>query len=137
MLQILWNEINADPLARGYTGMTNVQIADSLNTVNRTRQRTTMSSAEIYENIDTTEFQAKTAAQKEYTRDVLGLGQDVQIGPSSKARAVLLAVFGGGSNTITALAAAAQENISRAIELGLPTVTEGLVIEAKQWGQDN
>lgn len=137
MYETLWNEIDTDPLTRGYDAMSNAQIAGSLNTANRTRQRATLSSAEIYEHIDSTEFQAKTAAQKEYVRDILGLGENISIGPTSKARTVMLAVFGGGSTTITALAAAAQENISRATELGLPTISEGIVIEAKQYGTDN
>ena len=40
-------ELNDDPLGRGYSGMTDQQCVDSLNTVDRTRNRTTMTGAEV------------------------------------------------------------------------------------------
>lgn len=115
----LRDELLNDPLGRGYAGMSDQAAADDLNTAYRTRQRETMDSAEIYENIDISEFQAKTDAQKVYVRDILGLGANVRIGASSKARMVMVSVFGGGSSTIANLADAATENISRAVELGI------------------
>jgi len=132
--QALWNEISADPLARGYATMTDVEVAIDMNTVYRTRTRSTLSSAEIYERINVAEFQSKTDAAKVYVRDILGLGQDVQVGPDSKARAVLLAVFGAQSATIQALAAALLVPISRAEELGLGTVKPGHVQDARTLG---
>lgn len=133
--QILWNEISTDPLARGYATMTDAQVASDMSTVYRTTVRTTLSSAEIYENINVTEFQSKTDAQKTYVRDVLGLGQEVQVGPDSKARAVLIAVFGAGSDTIQALAAMLLVAISRSQELGLGIVKPGHVQVARTLGE--
>ena len=120
--QALWTEISTDPLGRGYSAMTDPEIAIDLNTVYRTRTRSTLSSAEIYENIVVSEFQNKTDAQKVYIRDILGLGGDVQVGPDTKARQVMITIFGAGSQTIAALAASLQEDISRASELGFGRV---------------
>lgn len=39
MDQALYTEVKTDPLARGYAGMTAQQVADSLNTADRTRYR--------------------------------------------------------------------------------------------------
>jgi len=121
--QALWTEISTDPLGRGYSAMTDPEIAIDLNMVYRTRTRNTLSSAEIYENIVVSEFQSKTDAQKVYIRDILGLGSDVRVGPDSKARQVMLAIFGAESNTIANLAAILQEDISRATELGFGYVS--------------
>ena len=120
--QALWTEIGIDPLGRGYSAMTDPEIAIDLNSVYRTRTRNTLSSAEIYENIVVSEFQGKTDAQKVYIRDILGLGGDVQVGPDTKARQVMIAIFGAGSQTIAALASSLQEDISRASELGFGRV---------------
>lgn len=121
----LLQELSDDPLGRNYAAMTNQQIVESLNNPDRTITRDILSSAEIYENIDISEFQAKQTAAKEYVRDVLGLGDNIKVGPGSKARTVLLNVFGASSNTITSLSAALQITVSRAQELGLGEVREG------------
>lgn len=112
-------EIETDPLGRAYAGMTDQQLADALNAVNRTRQKTHLASAQIYEATDVAEFQAKTNAQKEFVRDIWGLGDHVDIRAGSKARAVYVNVFGATSQTITNLQAAAAETVSRAVELNL------------------
>ena len=121
--QALWIEVDSDPLGRGYADMSDAEIAIDLNVVYRTRTRNTLSSAEIYEQIVVAEFQAKTDAQKVYVRDILGLGADVRVGPDSKARQVMLAIFGAESATIANLAAILQESVSRADELGFGHVS--------------
>lgn len=118
----LWTEISTDPLGRGYATMTDSEICTDLRVIYRTRARDTLSSAEIYEAIAVAEFQAKTDDQKVYVRDILGLGSDVRVGPDSKARQVVLSIFGPGSETIAALAVVLQEDISRADELGFGRV---------------
>ena len=132
---VLWDEINTDPLARGYAEMSDAEIAEDMNLFYRTLVRDTLSSADIYEQIDVAEFQGKTDAQKVYVRDLLGLGDNVQVGPDSKARTVLIAVFGGASVTIQALAAILQVPISRAEELGLGVVKPGHVQDARTLGE--
>ena len=132
-LMALSSELTVDPLARGYSGMTYAEIVTSLNTKNRTRVLDTLSSAQIYEAIVPSEFQALTDAQRLLIRDVFGLGNSVQVGPSTNARSVLVGILGGGSDSITALAALLEETISRATELGLGIVTEGDIIKAEAY----
>lgn len=128
---VLRDELLTDPLARGYSGMTDAQAAASLNTANRTRQKTHLTGAQIYECMDRTEFEAKTDPQKVYVRDILGLGGDILVTSGSKTRSVFVAVFGAGSATINALVALVTETISRATEVGLPVVKPGHVSEAR------
>ena len=132
---VLWEEISTDPLARGYAAMADAEVAADMNLLYRTLVRGTLSSADIYEQIDVAEFQGKSDAQKVYVRDLLGLGDNVQVGPASKARTVLIAIFGGTSVTISALAAILQVPISRATELGLAIVKPGHVQVARTLGE--
>ena len=129
--ELLKTEIADDPLGRGYAAMTDAEAADSLNTANRTVTRETLSSADIYETIVVSEFQALSDAAKVYVRDILALGGDVRVGAGSKARTVLIGTFGGGSATITALAAAITDTVSRATELGLGFVHPGDIENAR------
>ena len=97
--------------------------ATEINTVNRTRQRVTMSAGEIMEAIDNAEFAALSVAHQARVDRVLGLGAEIIIGPGNGHNAVQeLLVFGGGSATITALASARNVAISRADEIGLPVI---------------
>ncbi len=121
-------EITTDPLARGYAGMTNVQIAASLNTANRTRNRTIMTASEIINAINVTEFNALTATNKAAVWDLLHLGE---LNPFGVEATMFTSIFGGGSTTIATLASLRAQSISRAVELGLGVVSEGLVAEAK------
>jgi hypothetical protein len=116
-LQDLKTEILTDPLGRGYVGMTDAQVAVSLLTKDRTKERATMTAADIYEAIDRAEYTALVSGEKTEVNILLGLGGAISIVTGSKARAVLLAAFPGGSATRTALIAAAVESISRAEEL--------------------
>jgi len=129
---VLVPELRDDPLSRGYSGMTDAEVAAALNVVDRTRKRDTMTSAQIYEAIVTADFQALSDGAKVYVRDILGLWGDIAVGSGSKARAVLIAVFGIGSATIAALAAALNESISRASELGLPRPSSGHIKSARE-----
>lgn len=123
-------EITNDPLGRGYAGMTDAQVAADLNTVNRDNW-VPLSSSQIFESIDAAEFVALTPAQQARVDRILGLGSGIQTTPGSQARSELIAVFGGGSTTITTLASIANQQISRAQELGLGVVREGHVTEAR------
>ena len=127
-------ELTNDPLTRGYAGMSDTQAADSINTVDRTRNRTTLTGAEIYEATVSADFQALTATEKTYIRDLWSMGGDVQVGPGAKARAVLIAIFGGGSATVLALSALLVDNISRGDELNLGHVKAGHVQMARTLG---
>ena len=133
-LQTLRTELNNDPLGRGYAGMTDEGAADDLNTVYRTRQKANLSGAEVYEQVDNTEFLALTAAEQAEVWDIVhlsGEGSGISITPGSKARTRFVALFGGGSATIVDILAYITEDISRGIELGIGIVTTGSVQKAR------
>lgn len=129
--QRLKTEVDTDPIGRGYAGMTDQQVADDLRTAYRTGTRSTMDSSEIYEHVDRAEFASKTALDQERIKIIYGLGNDVKVGPGSKARNEFIAIFGAGSATITALASALSTSISRAEELGLGAVDRWAVNDAR------
>ena len=112
----LKTEITDDPLGRGYAGMTDAEIAISLNTANREVNKTLMTASEVLNAIDITEWNALTDAAQQKIWDVLDIGE---INPFGIEATIFVAVFGGGSATITALAAVRKTIVSRASELGL------------------
>ena len=118
----LQNERTNDPLVRGYSGMTDAQFLASVTTVDRVNARTTMSAGEIFEQVDAAEFAALNNTNKARVDRVLGLGAEVIVGPGNNHQAVqeMIAAFGGGSNTLSALAVLRDQLFSRAEELGLP-----------------
>lgn len=129
--QVLRTEIDTDPLGRGYSGMTDQEIADDINTIYRTRENNILTSSQIYEATVVSEFQSASVEEKQYVRDIWGLGGDVDIGPGSKARNVYAQVFGVGSATVANLVDVTTEDVSRGVELNLGTVRESDVYKAK------
>jgi len=100
----------AEELAAGHpdTGAYNADAATAageLNAVNRTRNRTSMTASEVYNAVDAAEYVALDADEKQEIWDILHLGE---INPFGMEATRFTALFGGGSDTITALAAARQ-----------------------------
>ena len=125
-LRALADELTDDPLGRGYGGMGNAAAATDLNIVYRTRQLASLDGAVVYDQVDDTEFQAlATDALRAEVWNITHLGANIPVGSTSKARARFIAIFGGGSTTITNLLATITQNISRATELGLGNVRTG------------
>ena len=134
MIDILKAELTNDPLTIGYSGMTDVQAADSLNDAGAGRTQTidTLTAVEVYEIIDTSEFNALTSAQQASLDRILGLGGDIVFVNPSKARGVMTSLFAGGTDTRASMVAALSSSISRAQELGLGKVKPGHVEEARR-----
>jgi len=118
-IAVLKSELTADLLTRGYSGMTDAAAATDLNTVYRTRNRSSMTGSEILNAIVKAEFVALAVADKQMVWDVIHLGD---INPFGIEADLMTDAFGGGSATLTALAAARKDSISRADELGLGQV---------------
>lgn len=118
-LLILKNEITTDPLGRGYSGMTDLEIAADLKVVYRQRNREFMTGSEILNALDGPEYQALTDGQKDRVWQILHLGE---VNPFGREADLMVTIFGAGSTTITTLAEARKEDISREAELGLPTI---------------
>ncbi len=129
-MTLLDSELTNDPLARGYSGIADPQaVADNLLEKNRTRIRESMSSSEVFQSVDKNEFLGLTDAQKTLIMQILAFGS---ISPSGKEADVFTSIFGAGSASISALASARQETISRAEELGISGVSAGDVLLARK-----
>jgi len=118
----LKTEIDADPLTRGYAGMTDAQVKADGHTKYRTRNKTSLTGSEVLNAIDKTEFNSKTDAQKQQVWDLVHLGS---LNPFGIEASLMVDIFGGGSVTIVALQALRVESISRWEELSLGNVREG------------
>ena len=118
-------ELTDDPLARGYSGMTDAQVIASLHTKDRSRNRTTMSGSEVLNAIDAGEWATRSADEKRLVFDVVHIGT---VNPFGVEGTLMTEAFNGsGGVTIAALVVARVELIHRATELGLGTVKEGHV----------
>lgn len=127
-IDTLVTELTTDPLTRGYDAMTNAEVAASLNTVNLTRTRTSIDTQDIAD-----AFAAADAPAIQANPELVALVLAPQtVDPAGWARDILLAVFPGGSQTRANLAALADEQISRAEQLGYSgIVREGHVEMAR------
>lgn len=127
-IEKLRNEIETDPLERGYAGKTDQQAADDLNTAYRTRIKATMLATEVMNAIDKAEFDLLLPTAQQRVWDILHMGV---INPNGVEKDMFVSVFGAQSDTIGNLAAARTESISRATELGLSKVKPGHVAMAR------
>ena len=106
--------------------------AAQLNAVNRTRPKSTMTGSEVLNQVVLSEWVNLSDAEKALAWDVVHLGE---LNPFGMEAHLLITVFGAGSETIAALAAARQETVSRAVEVGLGRVRVGHVQEARNYGE--
>ena len=104
--------------------------ATEINAVNRTRNKTSLTGSEVLNNVNATEWSALTDVQKQEVWDIVHLGE---LNPFGVEATLLIAIFGGGSVTITALAAARKEDVSRAEELSLGRVLPTNVTNARAY----
>ena len=122
-------ELTDDPLGRGYSGMSDVDAATSLNEVNLFRNRTTMSGSEVLNAVDVGEWIALPDADRQIVWDIVHLGE---VNPFGVEATLMLSIFSAAeSPTIAALIAARKESVSRAVELGLGYVYPGDVENAR------
>lgn len=130
---ILKAELTADPLIRGYASMTDSQAAASLNTVDRFRNRESMTGDELFQQSDTTEFAG--LAEGKQNQWLAFCGRDI-VDPFAGANVqFVIGLFGGGSATVIALNAARPESVSRLVEIGLPPeVSPGDIGAARAFG---
>lgn len=124
----LKTEIATDPLAR-YSGLSDAQIAASLNAPNRTRDRSVIPAYEIIDATVPAEWATLTSTEKQRYQTLTGAGE--VNAKSANTRSTFLAMFAAGTTTRANLSALQTESISRATELGLPEVHSGDVAYAK------
>ena len=132
--QILRTEIDTDPLSRGYSGMSDTEVADDMNLINRDNW-VSVTSAQIYEAVDGAEYGALTdllnGDEIAALDRIFGLGGDIPSAPGGRVRGELISIFGGGSTTIQNLVATANQQISRGSEIGWGVVKTGDVTAAR------
>jgi len=127
-LAALASELTTDPLSRGYSSMTDAQAADDLNTEYRTRNKAVVTGSEIINNVDVTEWNGLTDAERHTVWDIVHLSE---VNPFGVEATLMVNVFGAGSATITSLSDMRTEDISRATELSLGAVKPGHVERAR------
>ena len=119
--QVLKSEIDTDTLTRGYAGMTDQEVADSLNnTLDRALTRDVITGKEVKDRIDTGEWAARTDAQKQI---VLALVSRDDLEAFGIDATIFTDAMSGATTTTANLAAYRSYNGSRAEELGLGIVT--------------
>ena len=124
MARILEDEIASDPLGRGYAVMNDNQLVTSLNTVDRSRNRTAMTSREIADIIPSGLYTALSNEKKVQFLTLLGSDSTDDLNPFGFTMNVLKDIFGPASPAVTALSNARVESISRAVEIGWGVVRE-------------
>lgn len=115
-LQALKDELTNDPLARGYAGMDDVQVADSLAVQDRQPNRETLTASMLMGALDEGEYNSLVARGKTYW----GLLIQAQTVPLTDiVKTTLSALFPNPSTTRTNLLALLKRTGTRAEELGL------------------
>lgn len=126
----LASEISTDPLTRGYSGMTAHQIHADLNTMYRDLNVSSFTGDEVFAVTDPTQFAGLSDANKQMWLAFCGRASIDPFGSANVAFTQY--IFGAGTATVTALAAARtiSNGQSRAQELGLSSATVADVQEA-------
>ena len=132
----LETEMLADPLVRGYGGMTDIGVADDINTNSRTApDKNSISVAEMWDATIQSEYEAITPAQKVSYGQMLTVasGGALDVTPGSKARTDLEGMF-AATGTLTALQALySGQTFFRWQEIGLSSpVAEGHVADVRR-----
>ena len=125
----LKSEIDSDPLARGYSAMSDEAVAADLNTVYRTRNKSSLTGDEMFQATDGSEFTALTEHKEVSWLSFCGRNSVDPFGSANVAFAQY--IFGGGSTTVSNLNSLRTESVSRASELGLGSVRPGDVTQAR------
>ena len=117
--------LKSELVAAKYLAMTTPEVlADLL--IDIGKQRESITCAEIYNAVDTTEARALSADDRLDLRDLLALSGDIDISVGSKAKTYLIAAFPDGTTTFTALQGLFTVSWTRIQELGIvePTLHE-------------
>ena len=125
----LKTEVTTDPLGRGYSTMTDLEVANDLNIVYRTEPVESVTGQDIFEAVVRSEYTGLSAGDKSLLHVIISMGSILVNGTNTKA--ALLAMFGAGTTTRSNLTALQTRDVSRAQELGLPFVYEGHIQEAR------
>lgn len=122
-------ELVNDPLGRDYSGMTNQQVADNLNTADRSVIRKRIETWEVVEATLPSEWAALTQGEKDRYATFISAGV---LNPSGiNTKSAFASMFGAGTQTRANLLALSVETVSRAVELEIGFVTAERVASAR------
>jgi len=122
------SEILTDPLVRNYAGMTHLQVLASLNLLNRSRNKTSMTGREVKAQVVDAQYDVLTDGQKS---QFLALTSSDDLDPFGLPANVIKDIFGPAATTTTNLATARVETVSRLTELKLGDPVLGNIIDAR------
>lgn len=125
--QTLRDELADDPLARGYSTMTDSEVAADLNTTYRTRNVESVSGGEIFRITDHSEYDA--ISEQLYW---LSCSQVDPVDPFGVMYEEAINIFGSNSTTVANIEDFRVEDITRAEELGLGEVMAYDVAKARE-----
>lgn len=125
----LVDELVNDPLPRGYASMDFATMKTSLTTVDRTRNKTSLSGDEVFNAADPTEYNGLSDAAK--SQFIAFCGRDAIDPFAANNVALMTNMFGGGSTTVTNLQTLRTESVSRAQEIGAGECTDGALEQAR------
>jgi len=121
-IEQLASEISNDPLGRGYSTMTDQEVADDLNTSYRTRNLNSFSGDFMFTQTDFTEFQGLTDHKQQLW---ISFTSKASVDPWAQTNVDFVTnLFGSNSSTVSALSNARTEGITRAEELGILGASE-------------
>jgi hypothetical protein len=116
----LKEELTNDPLARGYSGMTDEQARDSLNTVNRTKSNDLITGDELFAVTDLVEWAALTDHRQSLWMQLCSRDS---VNPLLPATIAFVTYVFGSSSTLRSLTALQTKEASRAGELGISEIS--------------
>lgn len=119
MTDALRTELTDDPEGRGYSSMSDQEVADDLNTSYRSRNRTSMTSSEVLNAVDSAEYIKLSNDAKTEFWNLMGLGT---LNPFGIEAVLMKNLFGRLSKTIATLKSLRVESITRAVERGFGEV---------------
>lgn len=128
-LAALKAELDNDPLGRGYSGMDDVEAAESLNQRDRNPPRESVDAGLLMGALVESEYNDLPARGKAYFGLLVAAGT---IDVTDTLKTQILAMFGAGTATRTNLIAAFTRPGSRAEELDLGRVTPSTIADARR-----
>jgi len=131
MLQTLIDEITNDPLTKGYAGMTDQEVVDSLNASNRSLPTPPVNGGQLMENIDSSEFASLTPSNVSNLQILVTAAQGGLDLNNANVFQDIEDIFSPGSASHNSISALKSFSGSRAQELKLPKVKLGHVEEAR------
>lgn len=129
---ILREEISNDPLGRGYSTMSDGEVANDLNTNMRSYERKAVSAVEVFEAVAPSEWDGLTDSDKQNVRECLRLLGNLDISTGTNLHDILWNTFGSGTTTRSNLEDLINDTRSRARELGLSKVYKHHVKHARK-----